>query len=192
MSRNYKFHNPEGLYFVSFAVINWIDVFTRNEYKDTFLDTVRYTMEHGKMSIFSWCIMTNHVHLIFNVPKPFKPELVLGDIKRFSSKRLIEAIKANPRESRKEWMIQQFQTAADHTSNTTQYQFWRHDNHPTELWSDAVIREKIRYIHNNPVEAGLVAYPKDYLYSSAMDYAGEKGLLKGIEVLDQMYDWKRI
>jgi REP element-mobilizing transposase RayT len=134
--------------------------------------------------------MTNHVHLIFNVPKSFKPELVLGDIKRFSSKRLTEAIQANPLESRKDWMMQQFRAAAQYTSNTTQHQFWQHDNHPTELWSDAVIREKVRYIHNNPVEAGLVIYPKDYLYSSAMDYAGEKGLLKGVEVLDQMYDWK--
>jgi hypothetical protein len=51
---------------------------------------------------------------------------------------------------------------------------------------------KVRYIHNNPVKAGLVASPKDYLYSSALDYEGEKGLLKGVEVLDQMYDWKRI
>ncbi len=34
MSRNYKFHNPEGVYFVSFAVAEWLDVFTRNEYKD--------------------------------------------------------------------------------------------------------------------------------------------------------------
>lgn len=44
MSRNYKFHNPEGLYFVGFAVVGWLDVFTRNEYKDILID---YAGEEG-------------------------------------------------------------------------------------------------------------------------------------------------
>ena len=38
MSSNYKFHNPEGVYFVSFAIVEWLDVFTRNEYKDIIID----------------------------------------------------------------------------------------------------------------------------------------------------------
>ncbi|WP_312341256.1 hypothetical protein [Chryseobacterium binzhouense] len=42
MSRNYKFHNPEGLYFISFAVVGWLDVFVRNEYKDIFLESLRF------------------------------------------------------------------------------------------------------------------------------------------------------
>lgn len=46
MSRNYKFHNPEGLYFISFAVIGWLDVFIRNEYKDVFLESVRFCQKN--------------------------------------------------------------------------------------------------------------------------------------------------
>jgi hypothetical protein len=46
-----------------------------------------------------------------------------------------------------------------------------------------VITEKINYIHQNPVEAGLVFRPEDYIYSSAIDYAGEKGLLDGVVVV---------
>jgi len=42
MSRSYKFHNPEGLYFISFTVVGWLDVFTRNEYKDLFFESVAY------------------------------------------------------------------------------------------------------------------------------------------------------
>ena len=45
MSRNYKFYNPEGLYFVSFAVVGWLDVFTRNEYKDLVLESLEYFLE---------------------------------------------------------------------------------------------------------------------------------------------------
>jgi REP element-mobilizing transposase RayT len=192
MSRNYKFKNPEGVYFVSFAVVNWVDVFTRNEYKDIVLDSIRFAIQQKSMQVFAWCIMSNHVHLVFSVTPPFKPEVVLGDIKRFSSRKLIETITNHPGESRKEWMLQQFREAGQKTSNTTSFQFWRHDNHPIELWSSEVIKEKINYIHYNLVEAGYVSYPNDYLYSSALDYAGETGLLKGVDVLDVVYDWKVI
>ena len=65
MSRNYKFKNPEGVYFVSFAVVEWIDVFTRTEYKNIILDSLRYCQKYKGMEIFAWCIMTNHVHLVF-------------------------------------------------------------------------------------------------------------------------------
>jgi REP element-mobilizing transposase RayT len=186
MSRNYKFHDSQGLYFVSFAVVNWIDVFTRNEYKEILLNAIRFAMEQKSMRVFAWCIMTNHVHLIFDVSEPNKPELVLGDIKRYSSRKLTEAIENNPQESRKEWMLSQFKAAGGHSSNTTKYQFWRHDNKPIALWSEAVIIQKVNYIHNNPVEQGLVYQAKDYIYSSATDYAGNPGLLKGIEVIEQV------
>jgi len=186
MTRNYKFKNPEGLYFVSFAVINWIDVFTRNEYKDIFLDALKYSIEHKTMRVFAWCIMTNHIHLVFDVSEPYRPELVLGDIKRFTSRKITEAIENNPQESRKEWMLSQFREAGNKTSNTTKYQFWRHDNKPIELWSEAVIKQKVNYIHHNPVEQGLVFQPQDYMYSSAADYAGMQGLLKGVEVIEQI------
>ncbi|NOQ76031.1 MAG: hypothetical protein GQ574_28755 [Crocinitomix sp.] len=65
-------------------------------------------------------------------------------------------------------------------SSVDKHQFWRHDNHPIEIWSNKVISEKIRYIHNNPMEAGLVFRPEEYMYSSAIDYSGEKGLLDGV------------
>jgi len=83
------------------------------------------------------------------------------DFKRFTSKAIVKAIQDNERESRKEWLLEQFAQAASQSSNVKVYQFWRHDNKPIELWSNKVIDEKIRYIHNNPVEEGLVFYPED-------------------------------
>ena len=68
------------------------------------------------------------------------------------------------------------------TSGGNEHQFWRHDNKPIELWSNKVIWEKISYVHNNPVEAELVYRAPDYVYSSASDYADEKGLLDDIVV----------
>jgi len=57
------------------------------------------------------------------------------------------------------------------------FSFWRGDNKPIELWSNKVINQKLNYIHQNPVEEGLVFRAEDYRYSSACDYAGGKGLL---------------
>ena len=180
MSRNYKFHNPEGLYFVSFAVVGWLDVFTRNEYKDLVLESLAFCQNNKGMEVHAWCIMTNHVHLIFRSIKGQQPELLLGDLKRFTSRNVIKAVQENPRESRKEFLLDSFKKEAAKSSNTTNYQFWRHDNKPIELWSNEVIQQKIDYIHNNPVEEGIVFRPEDYKYSSASDYAGVKGILDGV------------
>lgn len=180
MSRNYKFHNPEGLYFVSFAVVGWLDVFTRNEYKDLLLESLEFCQQKKGMEIHAWCIMTNHMHLIFRSIENQKPELLLGDFKRFTSRNVIKVIQENPRESRKEFLLDYFKKEAEKSSNATNYQFWRHDNKPIELWSNEVIQQKIDYIHNNPVEEGIVFRPEDYKYSSAVDYAGEKGLLDNV------------
>ena len=182
MSRNYKFHNPEGVYFVSFAVVEWLDVFTRNEYKDIIIESLHYCQKEKGMEILAWCIMTNHVHLIFRSTKGQKPELLLADFKRFTSKAIVNAIQNNPGECRREWLLEQFEKAGNKSSNVKNYQFWRHDNKPIELWSNKGIEEKINYIHNNAVEEGLVYHPEDYVHSSARDYSGEKGILEGVIV----------
>lgn len=187
MSRNYKFHNPEGLYFISFAVVGWLNVFTRNEYKDLFLESIEFCQKNKGFEIHAWCIMPNHIHLVFRSSLGQKPELLVGDLKRFTSKSIVKAIQANPRESRKEFLLDYFKNEAIKRSNVSNYQFWQHDNKPIELWSNKVIKQKIDYTHNNPVKAGLVYQPEDYVYSSAIDYAGGKGLIDNVVVF-QMLD----
>ena len=175
MSRKYKFHNPEGVYFVSFAVQDWIDVFTRNEYKNILVENLKYCQENKGLEIFAWCIMTNHLHLIMRAKDGYLLQDILRDFKKFTSKELIKEIQENPQESRREWLLQQFKT-------TEGYRFWRGDNKPIELWSNKVIDEKINYVHQNPVEEGIVFRAEDYLYSSAAGYAGEIGLLDVIVI----------
>ncbi|MES1226205.1 MAG: transposase, partial [Bacteroidota bacterium] len=96
--------------------------------------------------------------------------------------KLIATIQENKQESRKEWMLSIFKSAGDYNSNNTNFQFWRQDNKPIEVYSNAVIDQKLDYLHNNPVEEGIVEQAEDYIYSSARDYAGQKGLLS-IEML---------
>ena len=183
MSRNYKFHNPKAPYFVSFAVVEWLDVFTRNEYKDLLLKSLSYCQREKGMEIYAWCIMSNHVHLVFRSIGDEPPEKKLGSFKRFTSNAVVKAITNNSKESRREALLSVFKRNGNITSNVNNYQFWRHDNKPIELWSSHVISQKIRYIHENPVKAGYVFRPEDYVYSSAVDYSGVKGVLDGVVVV---------
>ena len=170
MSRKYKFHNPEGVYFISFAVQGWVDVFTRSEYKNIIIDNLSYCQKNKGLELFAWCLMTNHIHLIARASEGNTLPNILRDFKKFTSKQVVKAITENERESRKEWLLHQFKTADG-------IRFWRRDNRPIELWSNAVIDQKLNYLHQNPVVEGLVFRAEDYVYSSATDYAGQHGLL---------------
>lgn len=176
MSVKYKFRDQERLYFVSFAVVYWLDIFIRNEYKEILIENLKYCQREKGLEIYGWCIMTSHVHLIIGTSGK-KMEDILRDFKGFTSKALKKAIAENPTESRREWLLWRMHRAGSKNSNNVGFQFWQQDNHPVELWDNFMMDQKLEYIHNNPVASGIVEEPIHYLYSSARDYAGIKGLL---------------
>ncbi len=177
MSRKYKFHNKNGLYFVSFATIHWIDVFTRQVYFNVLADSVNYCRKEKGMELYCYCFMLSHVHFIFRSTKG-EPSELLRDLKRHTSRRVIETIKDNPQESRKEWLLWMFERAGKKNATTNKYQFWQHHNKPIELWSESVIKQKINYIHNNPVESGFVTNAVDWKYSSARNFQEDDSILE--------------
>jgi len=177
MSRNYKFHNPEGIYFVSFATVFWVDVFVRRLYFDCIVESLNHCVDEKGMEIYAWCIMPSHVHLVFR-PATEKSEDLIGGFKSYTSRKLIKLIEENQQESRREWLLNSFKKAGAANSNNSKNQFWQQHNQPIELWTEAVFQQKVDYTHNNPVEAGFVEHDFEYLYSSARDYCGTKGLVK--------------
>jgi REP element-mobilizing transposase RayT len=179
MSTKYKCNNPSGIYFISFATVEWVDVFTRKEYKNLLVENLRYCQRFKGLEIFAWCIMTNHVHLIARAAEGYLLQNILRDFKKHTSKLMIETISNNHHESRRAWMLQIFRNAGIKNSNNVHYQFWRQDNHPIEIWSEEVILQKLLYLHNNPVVEGFVEKAEEYVYSSARDYFYDKqcGLL---------------
>ena len=177
MSRKYKFHNKSGLYFVSFATVYWIDVFTRQEYFNVLVESVSYCRKEKGMELYAYCFMPSHVHFIFRSSKE-QPMELLRDFKRYTANRVIEVIMENPQESRQEWLLWMFERAGKKQSNVTKYQFWQHHNQPIELWSDKVIQQKIDYIHNNPIASGFVTNPIDWKYSSARNFQDDHSVLE--------------
>ena len=171
MSGKYKIRDQGALYFVTFTVINWLDIFTRKEYRDIFLESIRYCQKNKGLEVCAYCIMSSHVHMIIGRHGDPNLEHIIRDIKKFTSTQIIEAIKNNRHESRRELLIWLFERAGKSNSNNTTYQFWQQNNHPVELNTNEIIEQRLHYIHNNPVEAGIVLSPEDYLYSSAVNYA---------------------
>jgi len=120
--------------------------------------------------------MTNHVHMIIGSHQA-PLENIMRDLKGFSSKLLIKQIQTHPHESRKEWMLNLMSKAGEKNSNNTKFQFWIQHNKPIELSNNEILAQKLGYIHKNPVIAGLVDREEAWLYTSARDYYGGKGLL---------------
>jgi putative transposase len=110
--------------------------------------------------------MTNHLHLVANVEEGILSD-VLRDFKTYTSKELFKLIESNSQESRKDWMLNLFERAAKRNPLNKHHQLWQNGNYPVQLYSAAVIQQKIDYIHHNPVKAGFVGSPYEYWYSSA-------------------------
>ncbi|ALM07811.1 transposase [Sediminicola sp. YIK13] len=177
MSRKYKFHNPTAAYFVSFATVYWIDVFTRQPYFSILERAIEHCRKEKGMEVFAYCFMPSHVHLIFRSNQG-NPSGLLRDFKGFTAKKLINEIEENPQESRKEWLLWMMERAGKKKSNVSKRQFWQQHNKPIELWSDNVIKQKIDYIHYNPVEQGFVTDPVEWKYSSARNFVDDHTILK--------------
>ncbi len=164
MSESYKI-GEDGLYYVTFAVAGWLDVFTRRIYQEIFTDSIKFCQKNKGLNIYCFCLMPNHVHFIAD---SYDGSLIntLRSFKSHTAKALIAAISENPQESRKELFLHQFNYFGKKSKNN-ENQFWRHDSHPFYLYSNAMIEQKINYIHNNPVEAGFVNEPHEWRLSSA-------------------------
>ena len=136
MSERYKIRDQDRIYFVTFSVIGWIDVFTRNEYKNIVVESLRLCQSKKGLLIYARCIMSNHLHMIVGRNGPFRIEEIIRDFKKYTSVQLCRAIENNGGESRKEWMLSYFRKAVESSSKHVKYQFWQNEYHPIELSSN--------------------------------------------------------
>jgi REP element-mobilizing transposase RayT len=159
------------------TVVDWVDIFTYPAYKHIILDSLRFCQAKKGLQIHSWCLMSNHIHLIASQARADKTlSGVIRDFKHFTSNATIGEIQSG-HESRREWLLHRFRRAAAFHDKTLNFKFWQDGYEPKEIHTNHFLQQKIDYIHENPVKAEMVDEPQHYLYSSARDYAGMKGLL---------------
>ncbi len=170
MGNVYKIYDQSGVYFVTNTVHQWVDVFTRREYAEILIESLRFCQEHKGLRIYEWVIMSNHIHLIIGSEKSNLSD-ILRDFKKYTATQIVHAISVNARESRKNWLLWLLKKEGAIT-------FWQEGYYGKEIRTKGFYDNKARYIHLNPLRAGIVIKEEEYLYSSCCDrYGVRKGLL---------------
>lgn len=182
MKAGFIIRNQTAPHFITATVVDWIDVFTCQRYKECIIDSLNYSIKHKGLIVFAYVIMSNHIHLIIQAKNNNLSDLI-RDFKKFTAKTILKEIKSS-NESRREWMLERFKKATKTHSRNKTYQFWQYGNHPKEVFTEKFLWSKIDYIHQNPVRAGIVENVVDYVYSSASNYIRGNGVLKHIQIAD--------
>ena len=162
--------------------MDWIDVFTHISYKEIIINSLKYCQSNKGLKLYAYCLMTNHIHLIASANGNKKLFEIIRDFKKFTNRAIIEEINSG-NESRKKWLLNKFEFAGRYLTRIENYKVWQDGYHAIELISSDFTFQKLNYIHQNPVTAGIVSEPEHYIYSSAANYHGLRGLIE-IELLD--------
>ncbi|WP_109833243.1 REP-associated tyrosine transposase [Reichenbachiella versicolor] len=182
MANRYKIRDNEGLYFVTFTIVGWVDLFIRNDYRECIIDSLQYCTLHKGLNVHAYVIMTSHVHLIVSTEEGHDLIATIRDFKKFTSKALVKLIREIP-ESRREWMLKKFSYEAARKQRGHEYILWKEGYHAKQIETNDFLDQKLEYLHQNPVVGGFVSNPEEYLYSSARNYAGLDSVMK-VKLLD--------
>ncbi|AMO20545.1 REP-associated tyrosine transposase [Flavobacterium columnare] len=179
MSTKYKATTTEECYFITITTVGWIDVFTRLNQKQNIIKALQYCQSNKGLGIYAYCIMSNHIHILCKATKGFILSDIIRDFKKFTSKKIIQTIIDEP-ESRREWMLDYFKKSCEHLKRHQTYKVWQDGYHAEHIFSNKFIKQKLEYIHFNPVKDKIVALSEDYYFSSARNYAGLENDLEAI------------
>jgi putative transposase len=141
--------------------LEWQNLLGPDKYKDVVVESLRFLVNDQRILLHSFVIMSNHIHLIWQMQPCVDPETVQRDFLKYTAQKIkADLKKCHPT------VLEQFRVDA----KDRKYQFWERNALSIELRTEAVLLQKLGYIHYNPVRAGLCLLPADYKYSSAMFY----------------------
>ena len=163
MRSRYGFRNPEGTYFVTSTTVEWLPVFSSAACCNILVQSFLHCRVHKGLKIYGWVILDNHVHAVLSGPDLSS---TLRALKGFTAQVLIEQIKRE----RRDWLLNQLAYYCSVHKTRSEHQVWQEGVHPQEIEGDAMMRQKLDYIHHNPVMRGLVVAPEHWRYSSAHEW----------------------
>jgi REP element-mobilizing transposase RayT len=169
MTRNrYRIYEDYYPYFLTCTVVGWLPVFTRRETVQIVYDSWRFLQDADRLVLYGYVILENHLHFIASSPDLPKE---VGDFKSFTARQIIDQLEA--RGARTLLKLLRFLKARQKADRT--YQLWQEGSHPEQIQNGAIMRQKLDYMHYNPVERGYVDEPTHWRPSSARNYAGLPG-----------------
>ncbi|MEP7196649.1 MAG: transposase [Saprospiraceae bacterium] len=181
MTTGYQIVDKEGTYYLTFQVIDWVDIFTRKIYRDIIIESMDFCRKNKGLQIWAYVIMTNHIHCILSAINGNLSD-VIRDFKSYTATKILREMQGS-HESRRDWMLKRFEFAAKSHKRNSEMQFWTHENHAIELVTHSFTSQKMAYIHENPVRSGWVEKAEDWMYSSQRNYIGLENLLD-IDIMD--------
>lgn len=166
----YSIVDPELPHFVTCTVLHWIPVFTRPATVNIVLDSLRFLMQNG-LKLHAYVILENHLHMVLQSPQLDRD---MARFKSYTAKQLIAYLAENNVTQ----ILEQLAFYKKAHKYDIGYQFWQEGYHPEWIQNDEMMRQKVDYIHRNPVERGFVDLPEHWRYSSARNYMGQPGLIE--------------
>jgi putative transposase len=166
----YVILEPENPHFLTCTVVEWLPVFTRPDAVQILLDSWAHQREHDGLRLYGYVILENHLHFVAQAPRL---DRCVASFKSFTASRLLQLL-----EQRKaQRLLARFRFAKLANKHDRDYLFWQEGSHAEMVFSEAVMREKLEYIHQNPVKRGYVDRAEHWRYSSAQNYQGQPGLI---------------
>lgn len=166
----YKIHSNHSPYFLTLTVLNWLPVFSSRPIAQILLDSLQFLQDHGRLTLYAYVILENHLHLVAAAPDL---STQIGDFKSFTARQIIDYLQAQNAEN----VLKHLGFYMLKHKRDRQYQLWQEGSHPKQIQGEEMMRQKIEYIHHNPVKRGFVDLPTHWRYSSARNFAGEEGLI---------------
>lgn len=151
----------EHAHFFTATNLEWKKLLAKEKYKDIVIESMRFLVNDKRVIIYGFVIMDNHIHIIWQLQPNKKRDAVQRDFLKYTA----QQIKKDMRVYHPDELIRFRVNAKDR-----QYQFWERNPLSVEIWAETVLIQKLNYIHENPVRAGLCRYPEEYKYSSALLY----------------------
>jgi len=177
MSEKFKTYDKEKAYFVTFTIVNWLEILRDDTYKMILVDAINYYKSNRGLLVYAYCIMHNHVHLIIQSNGSEMVSEVLRDLKKQTSKQITKKI-IDENDAEKLKILEVFRKEGLRLKRIKFYKVWKDGNKPLMIMNSSMLWRIIHYIHNNPVERSLTEKPEDYLFCSARNYAELNSLIE--------------
>jgi putative transposase len=148
--------------FITITCLEWRYILVEDSFKEIIISSLKFLSDSKRVNIFAFCIMSNHLHMIWQMIGDHRKEDVQRDFLKYTGQRILKVM----RNSKSPLLDKLYVGAKDR-----KYQVWERNALSIPLYSDKAFFQKLNYIHNNPVVAGLCDSAEDYKFSSALFYS---------------------
>lgn len=158
-------YEQNHLQFFTATIYKWNHLLKEDKVKDIIINSLKFLVNDNRMIVYAFVIMSNHIHIIWRIKQPHLIKNVQRDFLKYTAQQI-------------KFYLQQNDTTLLATCKVNhydrQYMIWKTDSLIVDLYTEKVFNQKMNYIHNNPVVAGLCQLPEAYKYSSASYYLTNK------------------